>query len=147
MSDIPRTDTSIYFTENSQMYDIASEMKKLERELYAANERIKLLEAANSDVHRIANERNAANERIKELEAVVNDPNALWTNWLRGTVSLPSGIGDVRQYQEYIKLLDDALDCVVVSCSHLNHKKKHQHKYNEPCPVEQLIRKAMEAKP
>ena len=44
MSDIPRTDTSIYFTEHSQMYDIASEMKKLERELYAANERIKQLE-------------------------------------------------------------------------------------------------------
>ena len=82
MSDIPRTDTSIYFTEHSQMYDIASEMKKLERELYVAN------------------------ERIKELEAVVNNPNALWTNWLRGTVALPSGIGDVRQYQERIKCLE-----------------------------------------
>lgn len=127
MSDIPRTDTSIYFTEHSQMYDMAGEMKKLERELYVAN------------------------ERIKELEAVVNNPNALWTNWLRGTVALPSGIGDVRQYQnkikELTKRLDDALDCVVVSCSYLHHKKKHQHEYNKPCPVEQLIRKAMESKP
>ena len=44
-------------------------------------------------------------QRIKQLEAVVNDPEALWTNWLRGTVKLPSGIGDVRQYQDRIKRL------------------------------------------
>lgn len=48
-------------------------------------------------------------QRIKQLEAVVNDPEALWTNWLRGTVKLPSGIGDVRQYQERIKRLVDVL--------------------------------------
>ena len=46
--------------------------------------------------------------RIKELEAVINDPEALWTNWLRGDVKLPSGIGDVRQYQERIKRLEEA---------------------------------------
>ena len=51
---------------------------------------------------------NAANERIKRLEAVVNDPHALWTNWLRGDVKLPEGIGDVRQYQERIKRLEEA---------------------------------------
>lgn len=53
---------------------------------------------------------NAANHRIKRLEAVVNDPHALWTNWLRGDVKLPVGIGDVRQYQDCIKRLEEAGD-------------------------------------
>jgi uncharacterized protein (UPF0335 family) len=48
-------------------------------------------------------------ERIKRLESVTNDPHALWANWLRGTVTLPVGIGDVRQYQERIKRLEEAL--------------------------------------
>jgi hypothetical protein len=45
---------------------------------------------------------------VKELEAVANDPHALWANWLRGTVKLPAGIGDVRQYQERIQRLVEA---------------------------------------
>jgi hypothetical protein len=48
-------------------------------------------------------------ERIKLLEAVINDPHALWANWLRGTVTLPVGIGDVRQYQDRIKRLEEEL--------------------------------------
>ena len=51
-------------------------------------------------------------QRIKQLEAVVNDPEALWTNWLRGTVKLPSGIGDVRQYQARIKRLEEAAEAI-----------------------------------
>ena len=51
-----------------------------------------------------------ARDRIKRLEAVVNDPHALWTNWLRGDVKLPVGIGDVRQYQDCIKRLEEAGD-------------------------------------
>ena len=49
-------------------------------------------------------------QRIKQLEAVVNDPHALWANWLRGDVKLPAGIGDVRQYQERIKRLEGELE-------------------------------------
>jgi len=49
--------------------------------------------------------------------------------------------------EERIKRLEEALGCVVVSCNHLHHRKKHQHKLGEPCPVEGLIRKAKEAKP
>jgi len=48
-------------------------------------------------------------DHIQRLEAVVNDPEALWTNWLRGDVKLPVGIGDVRQYQARIKRLEEAL--------------------------------------
>jgi hypothetical protein len=46
-----------------------------------------------------------------------------------------------------IKRLEEALGCVVVGCDYLHHRKKHQHRSGEPCPVEELIRKAKEAKP
>ena len=95
---------------------------------------------------RLERELNAANERIERLQAVTNDPHALWANWLRGSVALPVGIGDVREYQERIKRLEEALGCVVESCDYLHHRKKHQHGSGEPCPVEELIRKAKEAK-
>lgn len=48
----------------------------------------------------VQHENTTLRARVKELEAVVNDPEALWANWLRGTVKLPSGIGDVRKIQE-----------------------------------------------
>ena len=51
-------------------------------------------------------------QRIKQLEAVVNDPHALWANWLRGDVKLPAGIGDVRQYQDRIQRLEEAGDAL-----------------------------------
>ena len=56
--------------------------------------------------------------RIKRLEAVVNDPHALWTNWLRGNVKLPVGIGDVRQYQDRIKQLEEAGDEAIHEAAH-----------------------------
>ena len=45
VSDTPRTDAA-YFKKGATMYDLAGEMKLLERELNAANERIKRLEEA-----------------------------------------------------------------------------------------------------
>jgi hypothetical protein len=45
-----------------------------------------------------------------------------------------------------IKRLEEALGCVVVSCDYLHHRKKHQHRSGEPCPVEELILEAKEAK-
>ena len=44
MSDTPRTDAA-YFKPHATMYDLAGEMKLIERELNAANERIKRLES------------------------------------------------------------------------------------------------------
>ena len=82
VSDTPRTDEISNASGNSWMN--GNLCRQLEREL------------------------NAANERIKLLEAVVNDPHALWTNWLRGNVKLPVGIGDVREYQDRIKRLEKA---------------------------------------
>jgi hypothetical protein len=84
MSDTPRTDAARPPYTELQEFVSAKFASTLEREL------------------------NAANDRIKLLEAVINDPHALWANWLRGSVTLPVGIGDVRQYQERIKRLEEA---------------------------------------
>ncbi len=45
VSDTPRTDAA-YFKAGATMYDLAGEMKRIERELNAANQRIKRLEEA-----------------------------------------------------------------------------------------------------
>jgi len=128
MSDTPRTD-AVYFKQGATMYDLANEMKLVEHELNAAKSKIELLMSANADVARIAGERDAAEKRIKRLEAVVNDPHALWANWLRGDVKLPEGIGDVRQYQDRIKRLHEAGDemiwafCTVSSASMMTERE------------------------
>lgn len=108
MSDTPRTETYVL---NPLPQVVSAEWaRQLERELNAANSRIELLMSANADVARIAGERDAAEKRVNRLEAVVNDPHALWANWLRGDVKLPAGIGDVRQYQDRIKRLEDCAE-------------------------------------
>ena len=50
MADTPRTDAA-YFKKYATMYDIAGDMKKLELELYAANQHIKRLEEELSDAY------------------------------------------------------------------------------------------------
>jgi len=89
INDTPRTDAEEYESQDEPITKLGSVdaefARTLEREL------------------------NAANDRIKRLEAVINDPHALWANWLRGSVTLPVGIGDVRQYQERIKRLEELL--------------------------------------
>ena len=78
----------------------------LERELAAANAIIRQQQLLDEENLRLQ-------DRIKRLEAVTNDPHALWANWLRGTVTLPVGIGDVREYQERIKRLEEAGDAIL----------------------------------
>ena len=51
-----------------------------------------------------------AKARVEALKAVTEDPHALWTNWLRGTVKLPAGIGDIRQSEERAKRIEEALE-------------------------------------
>ena len=108
----PRTDAAEYESQDEPVTKLGAVdvdfARQLERELNTANNKIELLMSANADVARIAGERDAAEKRIKRLEAVVNDPHALWANWLRGDVKLPVGIGDVREYQDRIKRLEKA---------------------------------------
>ena len=92
-----------------------------------------LQEFVSSEFARILErELNAANELIVRLQAVTNDPHALWVNWLRGGVTLPVGIGDVRQYQERIKRLEEAGNML---------------EHNNGAMAQQAWRKAKEAKP
>jgi len=49
ISDTPRTDAA-YFKPHATMYDLAGEMKLIERELNAANERIKRLESTGDEL-------------------------------------------------------------------------------------------------
>ena len=60
-------------------------------------------------------------------------------------------IDELTQYlnesDQRIKRLEEALDLVRPHCSFVHHSKKHQHAYDEPCPVVALIEKAKEAKP
>jgi hypothetical protein len=86
VSDTPRTDAARPPYTELQEFVSAEFARTLEREL------------------------NAANELIVRLQAVTNDPHALWVNWLRGSVALPAGIGDVREYQERIKRLEEGGD-------------------------------------
>jgi uncharacterized protein Yka (UPF0111/DUF47 family) len=78
------------------------------------------LSAAYHFARQLEREINAANELIVRLQAVTNDPHALWANWLRGSVALPVGIGDVREYQDRIKRLEEALDKTSkAACKHI----------------------------
>lgn len=52
------------------------------------------------------------------------------------------GIEDGRECLEQIGRMKEALSLVVPKCDYLHHPKRYQHKITEPCPVEELIRKA-----
>ncbi len=97
ISDTPRTDAEEYESQDEPITKLGSVdaefARTLERHL------------------------NAANELIVRLQAVTNDPHALWANWLRGSVTLPVGIGDVREYQDRIKRLEEEGD---VLCENSN---------------------------
>jgi hypothetical protein len=49
VSKTPRTDAA-YFKHGATMYDLAGEMKLMERELNAANDRIKLLKSSGNEL-------------------------------------------------------------------------------------------------
>ena len=110
VSETPRMDASAY--DDGVVWDTGCD---IERELNTAHE--SLLFAREVHIQKqIALDK--ANHRIQRLEAVVNDPHALWINWLRGDVKLPVGIGDVRQYQDRIKQLEEAGDEAIHEAAH-----------------------------
>jgi predicted MPP superfamily phosphohydrolase len=81
-------------------------------------------------------------EHLKPTETAAEVLRIMRETWMADAQSKK-----IREQEDRIKRLEEALGCVVVSCNHLHHRKKHQHKLGEPCPVEGLIRKAKEAKP
>ena len=65
ISDTPRTD-AVYFKQGATMYDLANEMKLVERELNAANQRIKRLEEALNEIE-LAMKQPASNHRLMQI--------------------------------------------------------------------------------
>jgi len=46
-----------------------------------------------------------------------------------------------------IRRLEEALGLTSSQCGDLHHPKRFQHKLGEPCPVEEIVRKAKETRP
>jgi len=99
-----------------------------------------------------------AHERIKRLDKWKQSALEIEREWDANAIATMLGgrLGEshrkviqreVPKLLIRIKRLEEALGCVVVGCNHLHHRKKHQHRSGEPCPVEELIREAKEAKP
>jgi hypothetical protein len=101
VSDTPRTDAA-YFKPHATMYDLAGEMKLMERELNAANERVRLL-IAERDTARLQADRNyKLREEFREL---------------LGTDDVEQGVAVVRDMKQRIKRLEDAGDAMEKYCS------------------------------
>jgi hypothetical protein len=133
MSDTPISDSTPH-----NVAELGMLCRRLERELNAANKTNRLqyeliTTAEKRGVDKSKEELNASNERIKRLEAVTNDPHALWANWLRGSVALPVGIGDVREYQERIKRLEEGGDEAIYK-TNLFDREAHWFKAKEAKP-------------
>ncbi len=91
MSDTPRTDAA-YFKPHATMYDLAGEMKLMERELNAANDRIPLLIAERDTARRQADQNYKLREEFREL---------------LGTDDVEQGVAVVREMKERISKLND----------------------------------------
>ena len=103
----------------------------LQRELNAANDRIRLLIAERDTARQQSDQKVSLREEFREL---------------LGTDDIEVGVAVVREMKNRIKRLKEALDLVRPHCDSVHHSKKHQHKYNEPCPVVAFIENVKEAK-
>jgi chromosome segregation ATPase len=151
MVETPRTDAA-YFKKGATMYDLASEMKRMEHELNAANAEIERL------TNKVAQLYEGAEEQKQRIQSLIaeRDTARLQTDQkhslreefreLLGTDDIEVGVAVVREMRCRIKRLKEALDLVRPHCDSVHHSKKHQHQYGEPCPVVALIENAKEAK-
>ena len=83
-------------------------------------------------------------EFCRKLERELNAANVEIEEKRKDVVWLAT---EKAKLEERIKRLEEALDLVRPHCSFVHHSKKHQHAYDEPCPVVALIEKAKEDKP
>ena len=170
MSDTPRTDTESFYPHDSKhkVCD-ANFARTLERELNATNDRVKRLEESSQQLKslnnkiceinlKVSQERDDLNVRIKRLDEWKESALEVEREWDANAVATMLGakLGESQRkviqrevplLLERIKRLEEALDLVRPYCSFVHHSKKHQHAYNEPCPVVALIEKTKKAKP
>jgi len=125
MVETPRADAESWGMEVSERrahggYVTVNFARELERELSAANERIRLLIA----------ERDSARQQADQ-------------NWkMREEFTALLGTDDVGEAVRALKLMKAALECAVPSCDYLHHKKARQHALGAKCVPEELIRMA-----
>ena len=135
MSDTPRTDAvwELFATDTTLEPDVefSGLARQLERELNAANERIRLLISERDTAQTYADQKWKLRREFHDLF---------------GTDDVEQAVAVVRDMKDRIKRLEEALDLVRPHCSFVHHSKKHQHQYGEPCPVVALIENAKEAK-
>jgi len=97
VSDTPRTEAA-YFKPHATMYDLAGEMKLMERELNESNERIRLLIAERDTARRQADQNYKLREEFLDL---------------LGTDDVEQGVAVVREMKDRIKRLEEALNGTV----------------------------------
>ena len=89
-----------------------------------------------------ADGRITVSDKLKPDETAARVLECMKTQWMEDSQSK-----QIRELQDRIKRLKEALDLVRPHCDSVHHSKKHQHQYGEPCPVVALIENAKEAKP
>lgn len=93
------------------------------------------------------------NGYIANLTAIARQLERELTSVSKGSLELEEERDELdREFQDLeskwkesarrIAQLEHALSLVVPKCDYLDHPKKCQHQITEPCPVEELIRKA-----
>lgn len=90
---------------------LAARVAELEDEALAEDPLQDELESARAEIERQLEKIGELVERVEQLESfeqICKDPATLWLQWTRGNVSLPEGIGDVRELQERVKRLEEA---------------------------------------
>jgi chromosome segregation ATPase len=93
-TDTPISD-SAYFNQDATMHSLCEEMKRMERELNAANDRIRLLIAERDTARRQADQQYKLREEFREL---------------LGTDDVEHGVAVVREMKERIKRLEEELE-------------------------------------
>jgi hypothetical protein len=113
IGETPRTDAA-YFKPHATMYELAGEMKLIERELNWANERIRLLIAERDTARRQADQNYKLRKEFTEL---------------LGTDDVERGVAVVRGLQERIKRLEDSVSYWNERYNDLNHKIQNRDNY------------------
>jgi hypothetical protein len=150
MSDTPRSDAEAngknpfgtLMGDNLRNALVPSDFaRQLERELNDANQTNLTLSEDREQLRRQLEEANRRNVTlILERDSARMQADQKWR--LREEFEALLGTSNFELGVERVKQLKHALSFVVPKCDWLHHPKKHQHKITEPCPVEELIRKA-----
>jgi hypothetical protein len=102
LSDTPRTDAA-YFKPHSTMYDLAGEMKRIERELTASNERVRLLISERDTARGYADQKWKLRQEFHDLF---------------GTDDIAEAVALVFGLKDRIKRLEAAGDAMAKDFSH-----------------------------